>query len=382
MRVVSAGIASVGVAFGFARYGYGLLLPDIRADYALSSAALGAIATGSYVGYLTATAASPVLAVRLGTRGTVALGLALAVAGMALIGLSSSAGLLATGILVAGASSGLVWVPFSDTVATDLPAGARDRALAAISSGTGWGVALAVPIALVAGTAWRSAWLAFAVLALAALLWSLRVLPGRISAAAASGLPPLRPGWFVCPRSGPLLAGSFLIGLGASAYWTFAVDHVVQAGGADPRDARLLLAVVGVASILGSLAADLVRHAGGRAGLAATALALSAALLLAGLAPGSWPAVMASAVLFGAAYNLVVAIQVIWSSIVFADRPSAGLAGVAVLLGVGMLAGPLAGGALAGPLGMDGVFALAAGVAALAGLLTPRERLSPASAQA
>lgn len=91
---------------------------------------------------------------------------------------------------------------------------------------------------------------------------------------------------------------------------------------------------------------------------------------------------MASAVLFGAAYNLVVAIQVIWSSIVFADRPSAGLAGVAVLLGVGMLAGPLAGGALAGPLGMDGVFALAAGVAALAGLLTPRERLSPASAQA
>lgn len=217
MRVVSAGIASVGAAFGFARYGYGLLLPDIRADYALSSAALGAIATGSYVGYLTATAASPVLAVRLGTRGTVALGLALAVAGMALIGLSSSAGLLATGILVAGASSGLVWVPFSDTVATDLPAGARDRALAAISSGTGWGVALAVPIALVAGTAWRSAWLAFAVLALAALLWSLRVLPGRISAAAASGLPPLRPGWFVCPRSGPLLAGSFLIGLGASA---------------------------------------------------------------------------------------------------------------------------------------------------------------------
>ena len=310
-----------------------------------------------------------------------AAGLALAAAGMLLIGVSSTPALLAFGILVAGASSGLVWAPFSDTVAADLDARVQDRALAAISSGTGWGVALAVPVALIAGAAWRSAWVVFAALALAALSWSLRVLPGRISAAAASGLPPLRPGWFVCPRSGPLLAGSFLVGLGASAYWTLAVDHVVQAGGASPGDARLLLAVVGVASILGTLGADLVRLAGGRAGLAVTVVALSAALLLAGLAPGSWPAVLASAVLFGAAYNLVVAIQVIWSSIVFADRPSAGLAGVSVLLGLGMLAGPLAGGALAEPLGMDGVFVLAAGVVALAGLLAPRERLSPVPAR-
>jgi predicted MFS family arabinose efflux permease len=257
----------------------------------------------------------------------------------------------------------------------------QDRALAAISSGTGWGVALAVPIALVAGAAWRSAWVAFAVLAVAALLWSLRALPGRISAEAASGLTPLRPSWFVCPRSGPLLAAAFLVGLGSSAYWTFAVDHVVQAGDASPGDARLLLAVVGVASILGTLGADLVRLVGGRAGMVGTGLTLSASLLLLGLAPGSWPVVLLSALMFGAAYNLVVTIQVLWSAIVFADRPSAGLAGVAVLLGLGMLAGPLVGGALAGPLGMDGVFVAAAGVIALVGLLAPRERLSPVPAR-
>ena len=379
-RVVSAGIASVGVGFGFARYGYGLLLPDLRAAFALSSAALGAIATGSYAGYLLATAASPVLAVRLGTRGTVALGLALAAAGMALIAAAASPALLAVGVLVAGASSGLVWAPFSDTVVRDLPRRVQDRAQAAISSGTGWGVALAVPIALVAGASWRTAWAAFAVLALIALVWALRVLPGRMSAAAAQGLPPLRPSWFVCPRSGPLLIGALLIGLGASAYWTFAVDHVVEAGGASPGAARLLLAVVGVASILGSFAADLVRLAGGRAGLLLAAWGLSASLLLAGLAPGSWAAVLVSALLFGAAYNLVIAILVIWGALVFADRPSAGLAGIAFLMGIGMLAGPVAGGALAGPLGMDGVFALAAGVIALAGVFAPRERLSPATA--
>ena len=39
----------VGVSFGMARYGYGLLLPDVRKDYGLGPVLLGAIATGSYV---------------------------------------------------------------------------------------------------------------------------------------------------------------------------------------------------------------------------------------------------------------------------------------------------------------------------------------------
>jgi hypothetical protein len=47
LRVAAAGIGVVGASFGMARYGYGLLLPDIRAGYELASGALGLIAAGS-----------------------------------------------------------------------------------------------------------------------------------------------------------------------------------------------------------------------------------------------------------------------------------------------------------------------------------------------
>ena len=43
--------------------------------------------------------------------------------------------------------------------------------------------------------------------------------------------------------------------------------------------------------------------------------------MLLGLAPGALVAALASAVLFGAAYNIVVAVEVIWSAQVFAARP-------------------------------------------------------------
>jgi MFS family permease len=39
--VVAAGIAMVAATFGLARYGYGLLLPDIRRSLGLSSTSLG-----------------------------------------------------------------------------------------------------------------------------------------------------------------------------------------------------------------------------------------------------------------------------------------------------------------------------------------------------
>ena len=50
LRLATAGIGIVGVCFGMARYGYGLLLPDVRRDYGLSPATLGAVAMAMLVG--------------------------------------------------------------------------------------------------------------------------------------------------------------------------------------------------------------------------------------------------------------------------------------------------------------------------------------------
>src|SRR4051795_7388915 len=90
----------VGVGFGLARYGYGLLLPEMRASLHLSSAAFGLIATGAYAAYLLGTVLVGAVASRLGPRPPVILGGGAAVVGMGLLAWADSALVVAPGGLL------------------------------------------------------------------------------------------------------------------------------------------------------------------------------------------------------------------------------------------------------------------------------------------
>ena len=376
LALASAGIGVIAMSFGMARYGFGLLAPDIRASFGLTSGALGLLAAASYIAYLAATVTAGVLSAHLGARAIVGAGGACAIAGMTLAGLAQSPTALFAGLLVAGASAGLVFPPFSDIVAHRFPGSQSGRILSAISSGTGWGVALAAPVALLAGADWRLAWLLFAMIAAAATAWALVVLPGRGEAGGPAGDVVLRPSWFVCPRSGPLLLGGLLVGLASSVFWTFSVDHLVTDGGLSTTHSRIFLAVVGVASVGGSLGGDAVRRLGGRATFVLALAVEAAALLLLGLAPAHAGVPVVAAVMFGAAYNVVVAVQVIWSGRVYSARPSAGLAATVAMNALGLLLGPPLLGAVADQTGFGAVFA-AAGLLLLAtAALAPREPLN------
>jgi predicted MFS family arabinose efflux permease len=365
------------VTFGMARYGYGLLLPDIARDYGLGPAALGAIGTSAYASYLVGVALTGAFAARVGPRRTAVLAGVLACAGMTVAGATRSpAGLLA-GILVAGASAGLAFPPFSDAAVEVAPA-ARGRVLAAISCGTGYGVAVAAPLAVLAGSAWRTTWLCCAAIALAATAWTARVLPrgpARRADGSAPGPATAALAALADRRFARLLVAAVLVGLGSSAFWTFAVERLVDAGALSQTASRLFLGLVGVASILGTASAAIVRRLGARRAYGVATLAEAGGIALLALAPGSLPAAIAAAVLFGSAYNATVAIQVLWSVHLVADRPSLGLAAAMAGNGAGLLAGPLAAGALAGALGLGPVLVAGAGVLVVAGLLGPRERV-------
>jgi predicted MFS family arabinose efflux permease len=366
VRLASAGVAVVGVSFGMARYGYGLLLPDIRRDYGLGPATLGAIGTAGYVAYLVAATATGALASRAGPRRTAVGAGLLAALGMAIAAeVASPAGLLA-GVLVGGASAGLAFPPFSDA-ARELPAPSRARTLAAINCGTGYGVAAAVPIAVAAGTSWRTTWLVCAGVALAAAAWAARVLP-----AGGSSRPELGMGALRDPRMAPLLAGAILVGLGSSTFWTFAVERVAEAGALPAGAGRIVLGAAGVASVLATLAGDLVRRAGARRAFRLCVAAEAAGIVLLALAPGSLALALLAAVLFGAAYNGAVAVQALWSTRLFARRPSLGLSAAMTANGLGLLAGPLVAGLLAGPVGLGGVLAGGALLVLAAGRFAPQ----------
>jgi predicted MFS family arabinose efflux permease len=238
--------------------------------------------------------------------------------------------------------------------------------LSAINCGTGYGVAIAAPVAVAAGTAWRGAWVAFAMLALAATAWAARVLPRAA---------PLRPR-AAGPRAWRLIAGAVVLGAGSSVYWTFAVAHVADSGALSATESRLFLAVAGIAGVLATGTGDLIRALGEARAFRLLATAEAAGIALLALAPG---AAFASAVLFGAAYTAAVGVQAIMATRI-AETPSAGLATVMGANGVGLMLGPVAAGALASATSLATVLALGAVLVALSPRATrPRPRAACAS---
>jgi sugar phosphate permease len=99
-RLGFAGFCATAVAFGPARNGYGLFLPEIREEFGLSTEVLGFIASGLYAGYLAALAAVGLLAARLGSRPPVTVGLLSTAFGTGLVAPSANAAMPAAGLVV------------------------------------------------------------------------------------------------------------------------------------------------------------------------------------------------------------------------------------------------------------------------------------------
>jgi predicted MFS family arabinose efflux permease len=336
-RTVVPGVAMIAVTFGLARYGYGLLLPEMRAEFAMGADAAGLISSGAYLSYLLANAGVVWVTSRYGPRTAVALAAATAAAGMALVSVATSVGVLATGVVLAGAAAGFAYPPYADLVDRQVAAPQRDAAFATISSGTGWGVAVAGPIAVLAGDHWRLAWGAFVVVAVLAGALAVRLAPARAQEPATR--PQLSWTWFFCPRSRPLLVSAVVVGVASSGWWACGVD-AMQAGGVDATTARIVYAACGAASVLASFSGAAYDRLGLRTGYLLTCGLLAASIGLFGLATDRVPAALLGAVAFGMLYCAIIAAQGIWSSRVFRDHPAAGLAAVSTALTVGTLVGP------------------------------------------
>jgi predicted MFS family arabinose efflux permease len=338
LRTVLPGTAMIAVSFGLARYGYGLLLPEMRADLGLDAGTAGLIASGTYLSYLVANVAAVVVADRWGPRAAIGAAGLFATTGMAIMAAADAAWLLAAGVLLAGAASGLAYPPYAALVAQRVPERRRDLVWSVISSGTGWGVAVAGPLAIVAGDHWRTAWLVFVVLAVGAGATAVLLAPRRLDSDR-SARPQLSWTWFVCPRSRPLLISAVLVGTGSAVWWSFSVD-ALRTAGLSANWANAVFAVCGVAGVFASVSGAVFQRVGLRRGYLAGALLLAISLGLLALTGAVALGAFTAAVLFGVCYNGVIVAHGIWSSRVFSDHPAAGLAAVNTALTVGTLAGP------------------------------------------
>jgi predicted MFS family arabinose efflux permease len=377
-RLGLAGFSATAVTFGPARNGYGLFLPDIREEFGLSTEVLGFVASGLYAGYLAALLAVGLLAARTGPRLPVLVGLLSAGVGTALVALSPNAAVLAAGVVLAGTGAGWSWAPYNDAVGRAVPASSRDRALSIISTGTTLGVAITGLAALSAaayGLPWRAAWSAFAAGSLAVAALNAALLPrgpANTEKTKTPGWPGL--GWFWCAASAPLFGVALSFGVVNTVYWSFAVDLVSGATGSGPVTGPLLYVALGIFGFSGLATGDAVARFGLRLTLAATLVALGLAAGLLGLAPGSLPAVAASAVLFGSGVMFMSALLSVWSSDVFRERPSTGFSSALLLFGIGSVAGPAVAGATAERYGLGGIFVLVGALAISTALVRPASK--------
>jgi len=366
-RLALAGISAIGVTFGFARYGYGLFLPELREEFGLSVSLVGLIGSATYVGYLAALLMVGTLITRFGPRPLVLAGGLSAAVGMGLVALAQGPGLLITGLVLAGTSSGWAWAPYSDAVDRTVPAGRREHVMGIIASGTAFAVVVAGPLALLArGTGWRYAWLAFALAALASTAYNASVLPGgsgrRIQS---SGRPANLRGAL------PLLLTAVIYGLVGAVYWSFAVEAITDTAGTGSATAPLFWSLMGAAGTAGALTGHAIARYGLHRVHAGLFLGIAVATALLGLAPGSLPAVALSALLYGPCFMAGSGILAVWSYRVFPERPSAGFSVTVFFLGLGTIAGPALLGAYAELHGLRAAFLLTAGVAALALVCAP-----------
>jgi len=364
-RIGLAGAAVVGVAFGMARYAYGLTLPNIREDLGLSELVLGIIASATFAGYLAGLLLAGPLAARHGSRAPTTVGGVSGVLGAAIVASAQSPGLLAAGVILAGSAGGWVWAPYSDIVTRAVPLRQQPRALAIITTGTSGGLVLLGGLSVLAVLgSWRLIWVGIALAAVTAALVNLRLVPRTRPApganhrhGASSLLGALR---------GPA-AYSVAYFAAVVIYFTYAAD--VLDGGALPAGAvPAFYAGIGLCGVVGVATGTFVRRMGSSrvAGLCLGAVGVALAML--GLASDSLTAVAVSACIFGAGYMAGSAVLAIWTAELVPERAGEAFTACLIVGALSSVAAPAVAGAMIPGFGLGPLLVVVAVASLLSGI--------------
>ncbi|ANZ25748.1 arabinose ABC transporter permease [Rhodococcus sp. WB1] len=361
-RIGLAGAAVVGVAFGMARYAYGLTLPDIREDLRLSELVLGLVASATFAGYLAGLLLAGRLAARRGSRAPTTAGGACGAAGAVIVTFAQSPGLLAVGVVLAGSAGGWVWAPYSDIVTRSVPSRQQPRALAIITTGTSGGLVLLGALAVLAAVgSWRLVWAGIALAAVAAALVNLRLVPRTGSAprperraGASSLVAALR-----VPAAYSVVYFAVVV-----VYFTYAAD-VLDSGTLPAAAVPALYAALGLTGMVGVATGTLAQRLGSVRVAALCLATVGAALVLLGLAGGSVAATAPSAGIFGMGYMTGSAVLAVWTAELVPERAGAAFTACLVVGALSSVAAPALAGAAIPALGLGSLLVVTAAVSLL-----------------
>ncbi|MBN2646067.1 MAG: YbfB/YjiJ family MFS transporter [Desulfuromonadaceae bacterium] len=361
--IVAVGTLTIVACLGLARFAFGMLLPSMGTALQLSYDQMGLLGTANFAGYLTAVGLTPFLLRQLTPRILIAAGLLLIA--LCMTGISLSQGFLAVLSLytLVGIGSGLANIPLMVLVSYWFRRERRGRAAGFIVIGSGFAIMLSgflIPRlnALYGDTGWRISWAVLAALVLAIALIAALFIRNHPQE---KGLEPVGKAGGSCydpsETHGPYRAGQILARLGALyfafgatyvIYGTFIVTTLIEEYGFAEQTAGHFWSWVGFFSLFsGVVFGTLSDHIGRKGGLMAVFSVQTLAYLLAGAKLGT-AAMSASVVLYGvAAFAIPAIMAAAIGDYLGQARAAAGFSFITFCFAIGQTLGPALAGVVA-----------------------------------
>ncbi|NBJ69942.1 MULTISPECIES: MFS transporter [Clostridia] len=374
LRLILPGIAMIASTYGLARFSFGLLLPDIQDSLQFSDVTSGTISALFYIAFCLTISLSTLITIKKGPRKMIFVAGLAALFGLLLMGSAPNIYILGLGVLLAGASTGLVSPPYGAAISLWIEEKKQGTANTWINSGTSIGIIVSGLGAILLTPHWRITYFIYAFLTCITLLWNLQIIPKETMYSTRMILK--RGDYSIKGVEGALRLGvaSVLLGTCSAVFWTFSRSFFESAGKYEDWQLSIFWVVIGVLGILGGFSGSLIEKKGLSFSYKFATILLSVAIILLAVSPEKWFIAYSAAGIFGGSYIFLTGVILVWGIRVFIHNASLGIGVPFLLLAVGQVIGSLSAGLFIDLWGYAFTFIIFGCAGLLASFINPKKK--------